>query len=104
MDRQQDYATKAGAVEERRNLARGFSMSAAGKTRNKEVESFRSRLFSGIMVIGATLTALGFYMAQRKVTDDAEQNLQEIFQTKLYSMHKLEELRHEALADYCKEL
>ena len=79
-------------------------MSAAGETRNKEVASFRSRLFSAIMVIVATLTALGFYLAQRKVTADAEQNLQQIFQTKLSSMHKLEELRHAALADRCNEL
>src|SRR5438093_6327606 len=79
-------------------------MSAAEQSRDKEVASFRSRLFSAIMVIVATLTALGFYLAQRKVTADAEQNLQQIFETKLSSMHKLEELRHAALADRCNEL
>ena len=74
-------------------------MSAAGATRNKEVASFRARLFTAIMVIVATLTALGFYLAQRRVTADAEQNLQQTFQTELSSMHKVEELRHAALAD-----
>src|SRR5580765_882754 len=74
-------------------------MSVAGATRNKEVASFRTRLFTAIMVIVATLTALGFYMAQRRVTADAERNLQETFQTELSSMHKIEELRHAALAD-----
>ena len=79
-------------------------MSAAGATRNKDVASFRARLFTAIMVIVATLTALGFYLAQRKVTADAERNLQQTFRTELSSMHKVEELRHAALADRCNIL
>ena len=74
-------------------------MSAAVATRSKEVASFRTRLFTAIMVIVATLTALGFYLAQRRVTTDAERNLQETFRTELSSTHKIEELRHAALAD-----
>jgi len=57
-----------------------------------------------MMVIVATLTGLGFYLAQRKVTADAQRNLQAIFQTELSSLHKLEELRHAALADRCNAL
>src|ERR1041385_5188839 len=76
-------------------------MSVADATRNKEVASFRTRLFTAIMVIVATLTALSFFLAQRRVTADAERNLQETFQTELASMHKVEELRHAALADRC---
>src|SRR5215469_1850467 len=76
-------------------------MTAAGGTRNKEVASFRTRLFTAIMVIVATLTALSFYLAQRRVTADAERNLQLAFQTELSSMHELEKLRHAALADRC---
>jgi signal transduction histidine kinase len=79
-------------------------MSPAGETRNKEVRSFRTRLFIAIMVIVATLTALSFYLAQRKVTADAERNLRQSFETELSSMHKLEELRHAALADRCNAL
>src|SRR5213596_896106 len=79
-------------------------MRVTGETRNKEVRSFRTRLFAAIMVIVATLTALGFYLAQRKITADAERNLQETFKTELSSMHKLEELRHAALADRCNAL
>ena len=56
------------------------------------------------MVIVATLTALGFYLAQRKVTADAERNLQENFQAEISSLHKLEELRHAALAERCNAL
>src|SRR5512133_3097459 len=79
-------------------------MKSAVQARNEGVASFRTRLFTAIMVIVVTLTALGFYLAQRKVTADAEQSLQENFQAELSSLHKLEELRHAALADRCNAL
>src|SRR3954464_3993536 len=79
-------------------------MSAAVATRTKDFATFRTRLFTAIMIIVATLTALGFYLAQRRVTADAERNLQQTFQTELSSMHKIEELRHAALADRCNTL
>src|SRR6266516_3703301 len=79
-------------------------MSSAIQARDKGVASFRTRLFTAIMVIIATLTAFGLYLAQRKVTADAERNLQQIFQAELSSLHKLEELRHIALADRCNAL
>src|SRR5690242_9609545 len=79
-------------------------MSSAMERRDKEVAGFRARLFTAIMIIVGTLTALGFYLAQRKVTADAEQNLQQIFQTELSSLHNLEQLRHAALTDRCNAL
>ena len=79
-------------------------MSSAVETRDKGVARFRTRLFTAMMIVVATLTALGFYLAQRKVTADAERNLQQIFQNELSSLHKLEELRHAALADRCNAL
>ena len=79
-------------------------MSSAVETRDKGVARFRTRLFTTMMIVVATLTALGFYLAQRKVTADAERNLQQIFQNELSSLHKLEELRHAALADRCNAL
>src|SRR5262245_3106742 len=79
-------------------------MRATGETRNREVRSFRTRLCVAITVIVATLTALGFYLAERKITSDAKLNLQETFETELSSMHKLEKLRHDLLADRCSEL
>ena len=63
----------------------------AGAMRSKEVASFRTRLFTAIMVIVATLTALSFYLAQRRVTADAERNLQSAFRNELSSMHDLED-------------
>src|SRR5215831_17365264 len=79
-------------------------MRAPDETRSKEVRSFRTRLFTAIMVIVATLTALGFYLAQRRITADAERNLQETFKTELSSMHELEKLRQATLADRCNAL
>src|SRR5438093_1054206 len=79
-------------------------MNSPDQGRDKEVASFRTRLFTAMMIIVAALTMLGLYLAQRKVTADAERNLQENFQAELSSLHKLEELRHAALADRCKAL
>jgi signal transduction histidine kinase len=79
-------------------------MSSAVQARDKEVASFRTRLFTAMMIIVVTLTALGLYLAQRRVTADAEQNLQQAFQAELSSLHKVEEVRHAALADRCKAL
>src|SRR5947208_16205697 len=79
-------------------------MRSAVQARDEGVASFRTRLFTAIMVIVATLTAFGFYLAQRKVTADAERNLQENFKAELSSLHQLEELRHAALADRCNAL
>src|SRR5882724_1045512 len=79
-------------------------MSAAEQPRDKGLARFRTRLFTAMMVIVATLTALGLYFAQRKVTADAERDLQQSFQAELSSLHKLEELRHAALADRCNAL
>src|SRR6266496_2135814 len=79
-------------------------MRSAVQARDEGVASFRTRLFTAIMVIVATLTALGFYLAQRKVTADAERNLQGNFQAEISALHKLEELRHAALAERCDVL
>jgi len=79
-------------------------MSSTVPARDKGVARFRTRLFTAMMLVVATLTGLGFYLAQRRVTADAERNLQQIFQAELSSLHKLEELRHAALADRCNAL
>ncbi len=79
-------------------------MSSAAQASSEGVARFRTKLFTAMMVIVATLTALGLYFAQRKVTADAERDLQQNFQAELSSLHKLEELRHAALADRCNAL
>ena len=79
-------------------------MKSAVQARNESVASFRARLFTAMMFIVATLTALGLYLAQQKVTADAERDLQDHFQAELSSLHRLEQLRHAALTDRCKKL
>lgn len=79
-------------------------MRSAVQTRDESVASFRTRLFTAIMIIVVTLTAVGFYAAQRKVTSDAERNFENNFQVEIASLHKLEELRHAALAERCNAL
>src|ERR1043165_9132855 len=79
-------------------------MSAPDGARDKEVASFRTRFFTAIMIVVAAVTIFGLFLAQRKVTADAERNLQENFRAELSSLHNLEELRHAALADRCNQL
>ena len=79
-------------------------MSAPDQARDKDLASFRLRLFTAMMIIVAAVTVLGLYLAQRRVTADAERNLQANFRAELSSLHKLEELRHAALADRCNTL
>src|SRR4051794_32128385 len=79
-------------------------MSAAVATRTKDFATFRTRLFTAIMILVASLPALVFYLAPRRVTADTERSLQQTLQTELSSMHKLEKLRHAAPADRCNIL
>jgi signal transduction histidine kinase len=79
-------------------------MSSAANASDKRVTKFRIRLFTAMMVTVAALTAFGLYIAQRKVTADAEQNFQQTFRTELSSLHKIEEMRHAALVDRCSVL
>src|SRR5881392_1836829 len=57
-----------------------------------------------MMLVVLALTALGLYFTQRKVAATAERDLQENFQAKLVSLHKIQELRHTALTERCGEL
>src|ERR1043166_1885915 len=79
-------------------------MSAVSLDNKQTVARFHTRLLAAMMLIVATLTALGFYFAQRKITADAERALQQSFQTELSGLHKLEELRHAALVERCSAL
>ena len=76
-------------------------MSSAIPPSKQGVATFRFKLSAAMMLIVAALTALGFYFAQRKITADAERDLQQNFQSELSALHKLEELRHAAIAERC---
>ena len=57
-----------------------------------------------MMLVVLSLTIFGLYFAQRNVAATAERNLQENFQAELSSLHRLQELRHSALAERCRQL
>src|SRR2546428_7008407 len=79
-------------------------MSSTVQPGKKGVASFRTKLFTAMMIIVATLPALGLYFAQRKIMADAGRDLQQNFQAELSSLHDVEELRQAALAERCREL
>jgi signal transduction histidine kinase len=64
--------------------------------------SFRTKLLAAMMLVVSALTALGFYLAERNVAAAAERDLQQNFQAELSSLHKVQELRHAALAERCR--
>jgi signal transduction histidine kinase len=76
----------------------------ANQPSTRSAAVFRTKLSAAMMLIVVTLTALGLYLAQRKVAADAEQDLQQNFQAELSTLHKIEELRHASLVDRCAAL
>src|SRR5438309_4064613 len=79
-------------------------MSSTVQPGKEGAASFRTKLFTAMMIIVATLTALGLYFAQRKIMADAGRDLQQNFQAELSSLHDVEELRQAALAEHCRVL
>ena len=78
-------------------------MSFQVETDKRGMARFRTKLLAAMMLVVSALTALGFYLAQRNVAATAESNLQQNFQAELSSLHKVQELRHAALAERCGE-
>ena len=66
------------------------------------VANFRTKLSAAMMLVILAMTALGLYLAQGNVAANAERELQQNFQTELSALHKLQELRHDALAERCR--
>jgi len=79
-------------------------MTSAAQANKRRMTSFRTKVSAAMMLVVSALTALGFYLAQRNVAADAERYLQQSFQAELSSLHKVQELRHAALAERCREL
>lgn len=56
------------------------------------------------MLVVAGLTATGLYFAQRNATSTLQADLLRDFQADIVALHKVEELRHSALAERCRTL
>ncbi len=57
-----------------------------------------------MMLIASGITAVVLYVVERKVVADSEQASRQAYEKELASMHRLQELRHAALAERCKTL
>src|SRR6266851_6131415 len=79
-------------------------MIGVAEPNKRAVASFRTKLSAAMMLVVFSVTALGFYLAQRNITTNAERDLQQKFQAELSSLHKLQELRHATLAERCRVL
>jgi len=62
------------------------------------------KLSAAMMLVVFAVTALGLYLSQHNVTANVERDLQQNFQADLSSLHKVQELRHAALAERCRVL
>jgi len=79
-------------------------MSSPAKANKRNMASFRTKLLVGMMFIVSGMMALGLYLAQRNVVANAHRDLQQSFQAELSSLDKIQELRHAALVERCREL
>src|SRR5437762_7347564 len=79
-------------------------MNSPAEVNKRSVVKFRTKLVAAMMLVVSALTGLGLYFTQHKVAATAERDLQENFQAKLVSLHKIQELRHTALTERCGEL
>jgi signal transduction histidine kinase len=104
MDRQPDDSREAGAIKKRRNIAHRLPIITTINASNRAMITFRAKLSLAMMLVVSAITVLGLYLAQRNVTATAEHDLQQNFQTELSSLHKLQDLRHIALAERCRTL
>lgn len=68
------------------------------------IATFRAKLLVAMMLVVIALTALGLFLAERKVAIEAERDLQQDFRNELATLHGVQEMRHAALAERCRAL
>src|SRR5438874_6478675 len=79
-------------------------MISTSSLNKRSVAAFRTKLLVAMMLVVSGLTALGLYFAQRNVVANTGRDLQQKFQAELSWLHKVQELRHAALAERCRAL
>ncbi|MEO7100534.1 MAG: HAMP domain-containing sensor histidine kinase [Luteolibacter sp.] len=73
-------------------------------SRSPRITGFRLRLLIGMMLVVCAVTALALYIAQRKVTADVRQQLQQAFEGEIAGLHRAREVRHAALMERSRAL
>ena len=66
--------------------------------------TFRTKLLGAMMLIVFAITALGLFLAQRQLTQNAEQGLEREFQAQVALLHRIQAIQHAALAERCRVL
>ena len=69
-----------------------------------DVRSYRTRLLVAMMLVVVALTALGLFLAQRKVVIEAELDMRQDFQNELATLHGVQKTRRTALSERCRDL
>src|SRR4030095_8487321 len=100
---QQDDAGAARRPEEWFDIARRIPVISQPAPKTSALR-FRAKLFVAMMLLVSTITALGLYLAQRKVAAETEHDLRRDFHSDLASLHGVQEVRHAALAERCRAL
>jgi signal transduction histidine kinase len=72
---------------------------SAAETRAPGIRRFRIKLLLAMMLVVSALTSFGIYVAQERAAADAEADLQRDFELELAALHRLQELRNDAVAD-----
>src|ERR1044071_5169027 len=57
-----------------------------------------------MMIVVASITALGLYFEQRNLAAQAARDLQQQFENELAALHNIHDIRHAALAERCRAL
>lgn len=79
-------------------------MNAAPAAKQSSFASFRTKLLAAMMLVVVALTAVGLFLAQRKVQIEAQLDLEQDFRNELATLHGVQEMRHAALAERCQAL
>jgi signal transduction histidine kinase len=69
-----------------------------------DVRRYRTKLLIAMMLVVVALTGLGLFLAQRKVAIEATLDMRQDFQNELASLHSMQKVRHQALAERCRDL
>jgi len=79
-------------------------MISLSEANQRSITRFRRKLSTAMVLVVSAITILALYLAQRNATATATHDLQQNFQTELSGLHKVQELRHAALAERCRVL
>ena len=79
-------------------------MIASPQPARPALQRFRTKLLVAMMLVVSAVTGLTLYFAQHQLGANVERDLERGFQGQLEALHNLQELRHAALVERCRDL